>query len=981
MSAPDAKRKILLIGWDSADWKIITPLLERGQMPNLAGLIERGVMGNLATLQPVLSPMLWTSIATGKRPFKHGILGFTEPTPDGGAVQPVSQLSRTTKAIWNILNQEGYKSGVVGWWPSHPVESINGVMVSNHYHHAVGPPDQPWPMAPGTVHPGRLREILAELRFNPNELVPEEVLPFVPRAAEIDQNEDKRLGSAMKILAECVSMHNAATWLMANEPWDFFAVYFDAIDHFCHGFMRYHPPRRDWIPERDFELYSGVVNAGYRFHDLMLGTQLKLVDEDTTVVLCSDHGFHSDHLRPRQIPNEPAGPAVEHRDLGMIVMAGPGIKKDALIHGASLLDVTPTLLTLCGLPVGEDMDGKPLLQAFETPPEVRRIASWDAVAGADGRHSEAVRQDPLAAKAALDQLVALGYVEDAGPDVGKAVANTAREMRYNLARSYMNADLYIKAIPILKELHDREPEETRFGVQLAMCYRTSRDIPALRGLVEQLRDIRQDTGKKAVEHLQALRQTIQERKLARESDAQAKAAETAETAEKDDEESPLLTPEERRDWRRWRGQRNQGGYDLDFLMSCVLLDEGHYDEALDYLAKAELVESTRPGLHIQIGETYLRMKQWQRAYDAYAKALTIDPLNFHAHLGLARVHHARRHFDAAAREALETVRLMFHYPLAHFILGRALFRLRRFEAAERSLSVATDLNPNFIQAHRMLLWLYRYWIRNPEAETRHRKILTQLRRQRHNRVDASLAAVQDEFAEAPQGELSPVATPSHQQEAADPRDAASGYRDRWPDESTPTDFVTVVAGLPRSGTSMLMQMLDAAGMEIMTDRKRKADIDNPKGYYELEKATQLRKNRDWVSEARHKAVKIVAQLLPYLPSDIPCRILFIERDLDEVIASQKTMLKRLKRDSDKFTGHQIQTAYLRQLEMVKRWLDRNPNTWVLYIDHREAIAQPTVVAAKISQFLGGNLDRQAMAGVVDPALYRQKLAQSNALSS
>ena len=81
--SPPTKRKVLLVGWDAADWKVMTPLMEQGRMPNLAGLIERGVMGNLATLQPVLSPMLWTSIATGKRPFKHGILGFTEPTPDG----------------------------------------------------------------------------------------------------------------------------------------------------------------------------------------------------------------------------------------------------------------------------------------------------------------------------------------------------------------------------------------------------------------------------------------------------------------------------------------------------------------------------------------------------------------------------------------------------------------------------------------------------------------------------------------------------------------------------------------------------------------------------------------------------------------------------------------------------------------------------------------------------------------------------------
>ena len=132
MSKPTPqKKKVLLIGWDAADWKVINPLMDAGRMPFLQSVVERGVMGNLATLHPVLSPMLWTSIATGKRPYDHGILGFTEPTPDGSAVQPVSSLSRNTKAIWNILNQQGYTSNVVGWWPSHPVESIRGAMVSN----------------------------------------------------------------------------------------------------------------------------------------------------------------------------------------------------------------------------------------------------------------------------------------------------------------------------------------------------------------------------------------------------------------------------------------------------------------------------------------------------------------------------------------------------------------------------------------------------------------------------------------------------------------------------------------------------------------------------------------------------------------------------------------------------------------------------------------------------------------------------------
>lgn len=970
-ASAQAKRKTLLVGWDAADWKVMTPLMEQGRMPNLSRLVERGAMGNLATLQPVLSPMLWTSIATGKRPYKHGILGFTEPTPDGGAVQPVSQLSRTTKAIWNILNQTGHKCGVVGWWPSHPVESINGVMVSNHYHHAVGPLDQPWPLPPGSVHPERLAETLAELRFNPNELVPEEVLPFIPKALEIDQTRDRRLGSAMKILAECISINNAATWLLENEEWDFFAVYFDAIDHFSHGFMKYHSPRRDWIPERDFELYSGVVNAGYEFHDMMLGTLLGLVDDDTTIVMCSDHGFHPDHLRPRQIPREPAGPAVEHRDLGMIVMAGPDIKKDELIHGANLLDITPTLLAMYGLPVGEDMDGKPLLQAFETPPAIERIPSWDQVPGDDGRHSETVRQDPLAAKAALDQLVALGYVEAPGDNVAQAVTRSAREMRYNLARSYMNADLYPQAIPILKELREAEPEETRFGTQLAMCYRAVGDTPALRDLVEQLRETRIMLAERAGKEIEAFRALLQQRRAERKAERESgsPAAASGEPAR----QAPLLSPQERQAWRRAREQKNTTHYDLDFLMSCVMLDEDKPEEALAYLDKAGEAQPNRPGLHIQVGEAYLDLHRARDAEAAYKKALEIDPLNFHAHLGLARACQQQRRYEEAAREALETVRLMFHYPMAHFVLGSALFRLRRFAAAERSLKVATDLNPNFAQAHRMLLWLYRFWINNPEAARQHREALGKLRRFKKQRQDAGMAILQDEFIEAPVGEREPepATQPSVVQDAGEA--AESGYRDRLPDDSAPSDYVTVVAGLPRSGTSMLMQMLDAGGLEILTDRKRKADEDNPKGYYELEKATQLRKTRDWIGEARHKAVKIVAQLVPYIPADVPCRVIFIERDLDEVLASQKTMLDRMQRGSDKFSDTQIQAAYSRQLAMVKYWLAHNPNAWVLYVRHRDVIRDPGRVAESINRFLGGRLNVEAMAGVVDASLYRQRM--------
>ena len=171
-------RKVLLIGWDAADWKVASPLIDEGRMPNLEKLIDTGVMGNIATLYPVLSPMLWTSIATGKRAYKHGVHGFAEPDPRTGTVRPITNLSRKCKAVWNILNQNGKKCNVVGWWPSHPAEPLNGVMVSNRFQQIRASQDKPWTLPPGIVHPKRIHAPLKKHRIHPAELEAAQILSF-----------------------------------------------------------------------------------------------------------------------------------------------------------------------------------------------------------------------------------------------------------------------------------------------------------------------------------------------------------------------------------------------------------------------------------------------------------------------------------------------------------------------------------------------------------------------------------------------------------------------------------------------------------------------------------------------------------------------------------------------------------------------------------------------------------------------------------
>jgi hypothetical protein len=185
-------KRVLLVGWDAADWQMIRPLLRAGKLPALARLMERGVSGNLATIQPMLSPMLWNSIATGKRADKHGICGFLEPNPDRSGVRPVSSTSRKCKAVWNILTQSGLTSNVVSWYASHPAEPIRGSIVTDRFVAEVNE-GETRNSPPNAFHPGSLQPLMEPLLVKPKDIDVDALLPFVPRAAEIDQDSDDRL--------------------------------------------------------------------------------------------------------------------------------------------------------------------------------------------------------------------------------------------------------------------------------------------------------------------------------------------------------------------------------------------------------------------------------------------------------------------------------------------------------------------------------------------------------------------------------------------------------------------------------------------------------------------------------------------------------------------------------------------------------------------------------------------------------------------
>ena len=184
-------------------------------------------------------------------------------------------------------------------------------------------------------------------------------------------------------------------------------------------------------------------------------------------------------------------------------------------------------------------------------------------------------------------------------------------------------------------------------------------------------------------------------------------------------------------------------------------------------------------------------------------------------------------------------------------------------------------------------------------------------------------------------------------------------------------FVVVITGLPRSGTSAMMQTLAAGGVAPLTDLARQADMDNPRGYFELEAVKKIATDNSFLDAARGKAVKIIHTLLAHLPLDRDYRVILMRRDLDEVLASQRKMLTRRGHSGAALNEAQLKAVYQNQLLQTMRWLAaHSERVRFLEVEYKKLVTAPRATAREVNAFLGGALDEEAMAAAVDPSLYR-----------
>jgi hypothetical protein len=186
------------------------------------------------------------------------------------------------------------------------------------------------------------------------------------------------------------------------------------------------------------------------------------------------------------------------------------------------------------------------------------------------------------------------------------------------------------------------------------------------------------------------------------------------------------------------------------------------------------------------------------------------------------------------------------------------------------------------------------------------------------------------------------------------------------------DTVTIVSGIPRSGTSLMMSMLEAGGMEVLTDRIRTPDEDNPEGYYEFERVKEIEDDQAWLEDAKGKAVKMIAELLKHLPSHYTYKVIFMLRKMDEILASQRQMLIRRGEPTDKVSDEEMGRMFEGYLERIKAWIADQPNMHVIYVSYNELLADPPDRANEVNHFLGGALNVEDMVSVIDPSLYRQR---------
>ncbi len=658
-------RRWLLIGLDGLGVDLVHPAIDAGMLPAVERLVSAGASGGLVAGGSTDPAVAWTTLATGQRPDRHRVLDGMTFDPVAGDLRSVDNWARRSHAIWNLASREGRSSVVVGWAASHPADPIRGAFVSDRFFDLSAPIDAPWPVPERSLHPAGLEPALAELRLHPDELGAEEIAPFVPRLAEIDQDRDRRLALVMAALAETVSRHAVATHLLEQEPWSFAAIRYPILDRLAGTFLRFHSPGLPGVDADEARIYGQVVGSALRLLDNMISVLVALAGE-ADLVVCSPFGVRcvpaAASVPPQTVP---VAAGVVRHEHGFVAIKGARIAADRLVHGAAVVDLVPTMLALMELPVGEDLPGRMLREAFiEAPgiatiPSIPSIPSWESLDGAFGRLDG--QDAPVVTSGAEElvrQLVDLGYLEQ-DPHAERARSHQQLREDHALAITHLRAFEWAQAIPPLKRVVTARPIGGGLIVLLASCHLVGGDAARCRELAERAMLLEGSVGHARL------------------------------------------------------------------LLAAIAIMESRRDEAIEHLERAEATGER--GLAEKLAFGNLQLRRFEDAERLVAVALAENPDSPTAFLIEAMVRLERREDQAAAESALRATGLRFHWPEAHAVLGVALARLGHFSEAVMALERSIAQRPTML-AHRTLARVLEHAGWDPEVVRRHHEAAESLER-------------------------------------------------------------------------------------------------------------------------------------------------------------------------------------------------------------------------------------------------------------
>jgi hypothetical protein len=436
-------KRWIVVGWDAGSWEIILPLLEAGKLPHLEALMRGGAYASLLTFKPTESPAVWTSIATGVSPLRHGVSGFLkEPPPQGlwarvtraepPPVRLTSNADRRVRALWNLASENERSVLVVGYHNTYPAEHVRGAIVSSYLvrrdiapaAHPTGPAADD---ATRFAYPPTILPTLARLTRPLHDLTYEELHPFINVDKAAFETLMAGLGGTVRKLEDDLRFEyvckayafddfhgRVALALRAEVKPDFLMIHFQSPDWASHRFLYFHDPglfgKVRGHPgmrvrlTREREMYRGTLSAFYAFVDEWLGRLVDGRDESTAVMVLSDHGIDPMSNTAKSGNHFEAPP-------GMLVLSGPGIRAGHRLSRATVYDILPTLLAAVGLPVAGDLEGKVLADAFRPgvlrEEAIRRTASYES----GGRFVPPVDRDSGLRGEVEKELRGLGYIE------------------------------------------------------------------------------------------------------------------------------------------------------------------------------------------------------------------------------------------------------------------------------------------------------------------------------------------------------------------------------------------------------------------------------------------------------------------------------------------------------------------------------------------------------------------------------------------